>query len=380
MKPISRSVPSSITMSLDRQAKELIASGRVVINLTAGQVDLPMPQSAKDAVLAALKADRTGYVPATGSPDVIDAVRRKMGWTDGSILISAGAKPLVSAAVACLAGPGDEVLLPTPCYTSYPEMIRLAGAVPVTVAGDRENRFAVSKEQLEAAVSSRTKALLFNNPVNPTGTVYRRGELSAIVDFCREHDLWLIADEVYGTFVYDTPFVSLYDFPEARDRLILVNSASKAYAMAGLRLGYAVVPHAAAAAMQGYLSHTLGCPCSLSERAAIAAVQSDAAFCLRLRDEFRRRRDHLYPLIAAIPRVRAEKSEGAFYFWLDIRGTGTDDETFCRALLERESVALTPGSAFLCPGFVRIAYTQPEPLLTAAAGRLNRFSIQFRLD
>jgi aspartate/methionine/tyrosine aminotransferase len=298
-----------------------------------------------------------------------------MGWRNGNILISAGAKPLLSAAVACIAGPGDEVLVPTPCYTSYPEMIRLAGAVPVPVAGDPENRFAVSREALEAVVSDRTKALLFNNPVNPTGTVYRSDELQKIVDFCVEHDLYLIADEVYGTFVYDEPFVSLYSFPDVRNRLILVNSASKAFAMAGLRLGYAVMPDAVAGAVSAYLSHMLGCPCSLSERAAMAALEEDARFCFGLREVFRKRRDVLFPLIAAIPGAKIEKSAGAFYLWLDIRETGKDDTAFCRDLLVREGVALTPGSAFLCPGFVRLAYTQPEPVLTEAAARLRRFFV-----
>ena len=373
MKPLRRVVPSSITMSLDKAAKELKASGRDVINLTAGQVDLPMPQSGKDAVIAALNADRTGYVPATGSADVKAAVRNRMGWYESSILISAGAKPFVSASIACLCGPGDEVLLPTPCYTSYPEMIRLAGAVPVLVPGDPENRFAVSKTTLEQAISPCTNALLLNNPVNPTGTVYRREELRAIADFCKEHDLWLVADEVYGEFVYDGGFISLYEFADVRDRLILINSASKSYAMAGLRLGYAVAPESAADAIAAYLSHKLGCPCSLSERAAIAVLDDDARFCRDLREIFRERRNTLYPLLASIPGIRVEQSAGAFYLWLYVRETGMDDTAFCRDLLEREGVALTPGSAFLCPGFVRLAYAQPEPILTEAAARLERF-------
>ena len=373
MKPLRRIVPSSVTMSLDKHAKELIASGLDVINLTAGQVDLPMPQSGKDAIREALDADLTRYVPAVGSAGVKAAVRSRMGWKDGSILISAGAKPLLSAAIACLTGPCDEVLLPTPCYTSYPEMIRLAGAAPVLVPGDPDNRFAVSTTALKKAVSPRTKALLFNNPVNPTGTVYRREELQAVVDFCKEHDLWLVADEVYGTFVYDDPFVSLYDFPDVRDRLILVNSASKAYAMAGLRLGYAVAPDTAADAIAAYLSHMLGCPCSLSEHAAIAVLNDDARFCRDLRNVFRKRRDAIYPMIAAIPKIRVEKSAGAFYLWLDIRETSMDDVAFCRDLLARKSIALTPGSAFLCPGFVRLAYAQPEPVLENAAIRIKQY-------
>lgn len=378
MKTLSRTVSPSVTMSLDRQAKALIASGHDIINLTAGQVDLPMPEIGKDALIAALKADCTGYTPATGSQDVKDTVQKRYGWNEGSILISAGAKPLVSAAVACIAGPGDEVLLPVPCYTSYPKMIRLAGAVPVPVTGDPENRFTVSKDALENAVTSRTKALLLNNPINPTGTVYRKEELRSIVDFCIERDLWLIADEVYDTFFYDEPFVSLYAFPDVRDRLILVNSASKTYAMAGLRLGYAVVPDAAAGAISAYLSHMLGCPCSLSERAALAVLNADETDLPRFRDVFRERRDALFPLLSSIPGIRVDQSAGAFYFWLDVRGLGIDDAAFCRMLLEEEGVALTPGSAFLCPGYVRLAYTQPEPALKKASERIRRFAVRIR--
>ena len=377
MKTLMRNVPPSITMSLDRQAKALIASGRDVINLTAGQVDLPMPEIGKTALIAALEADRTGYIPASGSQDVRKAVRKRFGWNEGEVLISAGAKPLVSAAIACIAGPGDDVLLPTPCYTSYPEMIRLAGATPVFAEGDPENRFAVSKDALENALTERTRAILFNNPVNPTGTVYRRDELRPIADFCIEHDLWLVADEVYGAFVYDEPFVSLYGFSDVRDRLILINSASKMFSMAGLRLGYAVMPDAVAGAISAYLSHTLGCPCSLSERAALAVLNADETTLPRFRDIFRARRDTLYPLLSAISGIGVAKSDGAFYFWLDIRAYGIEEDAFCRMLLDEEGVALTPGSAFLCPGFVRLAYTQPEPKLLEAADRLRRFVGRF---
>ena len=183
-------------------------------------------------------------------------------------------------------------------------MIRLAGANPICVFGDPENRFTVSRTALEQAATNRTKAILFNNPVNPTGTVYAKDELAEIVDFCKTQDLYLIADEVYGTFVYDAPFVSLYDFPDARERLILVNSASKSFAMAGLRLGWAVAPEPVASAIAGYLSHAVGCPCSLSERAAKAMLEGDEAFSLSLRDVFRKRRGTLFSLLTDIPGIR----------------------------------------------------------------------------
>lgn len=369
MKPLFRTPAASVTMSLDRQARVLKASGKDVINLTAGQVDLPMPDEGKEAIRAALDADRTGYVPATGSADVKDAVRSRMGWSEGGILISAGAKPLLFSAVSCVAGPGDEVLLLTPCYTSYPEMIRLAGAVPVPVfRGER-----VSGSALAARVSARTKAIVVNNPVNPTGAVLRADELRLIADFADAHDLYLIADEVYHSFVYEGTFTSFYDLPDTRARLILVNSASKTYAMAGLRLGFAVAPEPAAKAMAGFLSHAVGCPCSLSERAAKAVLEADAAYAETLRGVFRRRRDRIRDAIAQIPCVRADRCEGAFYLWIDISAVEADDASFCSRLLEAEGVALTPGSAFLCPGHVRLAYAAPEPVLAEAAARFARF-------
>ena len=369
MKPLSRCVPSSVTMALDQRARTLLSSGKDVVNLTAGQVDLPMPEEGKAAIRAALDADRTGYVPATGSADLKEAVRRRMGWNDGAVLISAGAKPLLFAAIECVAGIGDEVLLITPCYTSYPEMVRLAGALPVPVPHG---------EPLERFVTPRTKAIIVNHPVNPTGAVLSKEELAGIVDFANAHDLYLIADEVYHAFVYEGRFTSFYDVSNARARLILVNSTSKTYAMAGLRLGFAVAPEPVAEAMSGFLSHAVGCPCSLSERAAIAVLQLDEAYSETLRGVFRRRRDSLASAIAPIPDLTVSPCEGAFYLWIDVSAVEPDDVLFCNRLLETEGVALTPGSAFLCPGHVRLAYTKPEPTLAEAALRLERFVRAYR--
>ncbi len=329
MKPLVRQVKPSVTMGLDQQARALAAAGRDVINLTAGEVDLPMPEAGKRAVERALAEDRTGYVPATGSSEVKAAVRKRMGWTEGEVLISAGAKPLLNAALACICGPGDEVILPVPCYTSYPEMVRLAGGEPILVPGDMERDHIVSPCAIESHITNRTKALLLNNPVNPTGAVYDRETLRGIVAVCEEHDLYLIADEVYRSFVYEEGFVSLYDIDGARERLILVNSASKVYAMAGLRLGYAVAPVPVARAMGGYLSHALGCPCSLSERAALEALTMDDAYEKGLTAVFRERRYRLCESLSRIKGWTVKKNAGAFYLWLDV-SLWDDDVSFCQ--------------------------------------------------
>ena len=372
MRPLFRQAQPSVTMGLDQQARELAAAGRDVINLTAGQVDLPMPEEGKKAVAQAMKEDRTGYVPAVGSADVKAAVRKRMGWTEGEVLISAGAKPLLNAAVACVLGPGDEAILPAPCYTSYPEMVRLAGAEPVVVMGDARHDLTVSGEAIEGHITGKTKALLLNDPVNPTGAVYGREELQRIVSLCEKHDLYLIADEVYDTFVYEGEFVSLYQFSAARDRLILINSASKTYAMAGLRLGYCVAPAPIARAMSGYLSHVLGCPCSLSERAALAVLRMDGGYGEHTKAVFRDRRDRLYEALSRIDGIQLKKNAGAFYLWMDIRRLD-EDVSFCQKLLDQEGVALTPGSAFCGPGYVRLAYTKDVSVLMEAAERMSRF-------
>lgn len=379
MKPLSREIGFSVTMRLDSEARRLAAAGADIINLTAGQVDLPMPEVGKEAAAAALREDRTGYVPAAGSADLLEAVRLKMGWNEGSIIVSSGAKPLLSAAFACVCGPGDEVLLPTPCYTSYPEMIGFAGSTPEFVPCSEANGFVLTPEDLEKRVSPRTKALLLNNPVNPTGVVYSCEVLRAVADFCAANDIWIIADEVYDRFVYDGNFVSLYEFEDVRERLILVNSASKSYAMAGLRLGYAVVPDAARGAIAAFLSQMTGCPCSISERAAMAVLAFGDEYSDDLRRTFRKRRDLLISELADIRSISVAKSSGAFYLWINIDNCFPDnDVSFCRDLLLSKGVALTPGSAFLCPGYVRLAYTQDEPRLLEAARRLRNFVQAYR--
>ena len=373
MKSMYRQIQPSMTMGLDQQARELAAAGKDVINLTAGQVDLPMPETGKEAIRSALDANKTGYVPATGSMAVKAAVRERMGWQEGEVLISAGAKPLLNAAIACICGPGDEVILPAPCYTSYPEMVRLSGGTPIVAPGDPKHDFIVTGEVIEGHITVRTKAVLLNNPVNPTGAVYDQEALKEIVEVCKVHDLYLIADEVYSDFVYESRFISLYEYPELRERLILVNSASKTYAMAGLRLGYAVAPAPVARAMGAYLSHALGCPCSLSEQAALAVLAMDGSYVDAMKTVFRDRRDKLYDALSKIDVWTVKKSRGAFYLWLNVSQLD-DDIRFCQKLLDQEGVALTPGRAFCCPGYVRLAYTKDVSILMEAAARLKRFA------
>ena len=264
------------------------------------------------------------------------------------------------------------MILLAPCYTSYPEMVRLADGKPVVVLGDPVRDFIVSGAALERCVTDRTKAVLLNNPVTPPGAVYGPEALQEIADVCKKHDLYLIADEVYSAFVYEGKFVSLYDLPDLRERLVLVNSASKTFAMAGLRLGYCVAPQPVAKAMGAYLSHALGCPCSLSEQAALAVLAMDDSYEKEVKAVFRERRDLLFNALSSVDGWEIKKNAGAFYLWLDV-SRWDDDVSFCEKLLAREGVALTPGSAFCCPGYVRLAYTKDRSILLDAEARIKRF-------
>ena len=372
MKSLARHVMPSVTMKLDQEARLLEEAGKDIINLTAGQVELPISDDAKNAVVDALRENRTGYVPAAGSRELKNAVRMRMGWDEGEIIISAGAKPLLNAAISCVCGEGDEVIIAAPCYTSYPEMVRLADGSPVIISGLPENDFILSKDDIEKHITSRTKALVLNNPVNPTGALYRKDNLIEIVDVCKKYDLFLIADEVYSYFVYEEEFISLYEFRDFRKNLILINSASKTYAMAGLRLGYAVADHNIAFAMGAYLSHMVGCPCSLSERAVLAALQHDVNSEIRYRSIFSDRRETIVRGLSKIETLSIKQNAGAFYLWFNVAHLD-DDISFCSKLLAGEGVALTPGSAFCCPGYVRLAYTKDKELLREAATRIKRF-------
>ena len=202
--------------------------------------------------------------------------------------------------------------------------------------------------------------------------MYGPEALQEIADVCKKHDLYLIADEVYSAFVYEGKFVSLYDLPDLRERLVLVNSASKTFAMAGLRLGYCVAPQPVAKAMGAYLSHALGCPCSLSEQAALAVLAMDDSYEKEVKAVFRERRDLLFNALSSVDGWEIKKNAGAFYLWLDV-SRWDDDVSFCEKLLAREGVALTPGSAFCCPGYVRLAYTKDRSILLDAEARIKRF-------
>ena len=290
--------------------------------------------------------------------------------------MTAGAKLAVYAAMQAIADGGDEILLPAPYWTSYGHIIRMAGGVPVVVPGAPENDFKATAKQLAGAVTARTKALVLNNPVNPSGAVYGPRELREIAAVCRERDLYVIADEIYASLVYDgarfSSFASIDG--DARRRTVTVNGVSKAYAMTGWRIGYAAGDAAIIAAIHALCSHSSGCPSAIGQAAALEAYAGAGDETERMREAMQKRRDLLCAALGGIGGVDCRVPQGAFYLLLDVRPflrPGETDTDLAVSLLENAGVAVVPCAEFGLPGYVRLAYSQDEARLAEGARRLQ---------
>jgi aspartate aminotransferase len=278
----------------------------------------------------------------------------------------------------CCFGPGDEVLIPTPSWTSYYEMVELARATAVPVFGDASNSLKVTADQLAAAATPRTKGLMLNSPSNPTGAVYSRDELSAILVLAAERGWWVIADEIYMRIAYDGPAASVLSLAPTRENLIVINGVAKAYAMTGWRIGWSIAPVALTKSMTAFQSHTTSNPAAVSQYAALAALarvdEADAAVD-HMVQEFHRRRDAVMRALTAYPSVRYVHPAGAFYLYVNVAGfEGAADPgaTFAERVLERENVAIVPGGAFLTPDWIRMSYATTESIAVEGITRIAR--------
>ena len=307
-----------------------------------------------------------------------------MEYQPSDVVVASGAKHAVYIAMRALINPGDEVILPAPYWVSYIELIKIMGAVPVVVSAGEAEGFKLTPEQLAAAITPKTKALILNNPSNPTGMMYSREELEALAAVCVEHEVYVVADEIYACLAYDgrafTSFASLS--PEARALTVLVNGVSKAYAMTGWRIGYACAAAPIAKAMANYISHSTGSPCAISQKASLQALTGPQDKVEEMRRAFEARRDYMVERMNAIPGVSCLKPEGAFYVMMNlrevlgktIRGVEiTDDEVFADTLLKQGLVSVVPGSGFGAPGFVRWSYATSMDNIREGLSRLERF-------
>lgn len=385
---LAQSIKPSATLAAGARAKQLKAQGVRVFDFSLGEPDFATPAHIAAAAAEAVRAGQTRYTPAAGTPAVRAAIAERYSQRYGratspdEVVICNGAKHAIYNALAVLCGPGDEVLVPTPYWTSYADIIEMVGARVHLVPTAFEHQFKLSAAQLRAAFSPRTRVLLMNSPCNPTGTVYRRDELEALADVILERPhLAVLSDEIYECLVFgDAAHTCLAGLrPELRDRTLVVSGASKTYAMTGWRMGWAVGPAHVIKAMGDLQSQQTGCPSSVGQAAVLAAVQGDQQCVEQMRQEFQARRDLVCQMLADVPGLRFHKPAGAFYVFVDVsaylgrtfRGLKLDDTiTLCQLLFEHERINLVPGAAFGTEGFVRLSYTSSRDELTAGLERL----------
>lgn len=364
MKPAKRmkSIPPSSTLKVLGLAKELQRQGKKIVHLEVGEPDFDTPDHIKKAANDALARGMTKYTPSTGLPELREAVAKHL-TTKGikaaakNVLITPGAKHAIFCAMAAALDPGDEVILPSPCWT-YEPMVRIVGGKPVFAKVTAENGFKLKVEEVQKVLTSKTKMLLLNYPNNPTGAVMRREELKPLADLVADHKLWLLSDEIYDCLVYEGKHASPASFPGVGEKTIYINGFSKAYAMTGWRLGYAAAPVELITEMNKIQQASTSCAAGFVQAAGIAALRGPQKFITEMCGEYRKRRDEIAKGLNSIEGISCPKSEGAFYAFPSIRKLGVPSVEFCEKLLHEVGVAAVPGSGFgpYGEGHVRLSF------------------------
>ncbi len=383
-------ISESATLAVDAKAKALKAAGRPVIGFGAGEPDFPTPPEVVEAALVAAREPAMHrYTPAAGLPALREAVAAKTARDSGlevpasRVLITNGGKQAVYQAFATLLDPGDEVILPAPYWTTYPEAVRLAGGVPVEVFAGPEQAYLVTVEQLEAARTPRTKVLLFCSPSNPTGAVYPREQVEAIGRWAVAHGVWVVADEIYEHLTYDgvTAESMPVVVPELADTCVVLNGVAKTYAMTGWRVGWMIGPSDVVKAATNLQSHLSSNVANVSQRAALAAVSGPLDAAHAMREAFDRRRRTMVQMLSEIDGVRCPVPQGAFYAYPDVRGvlgrevagtTPTTSAELASVILEQAEVAVVPGEAFGPSGYLRLSYALGDEDLVEGVRRVQR--------
>jgi len=383
-------IAESATLAVDAKAKALQAAGEQVVNFGAGEPDFPTPSHIVEAAAAACREPRNyRYTPAAGLPELREAVADRTGRDSGyevvpaQVLITNGAKQAIYEAFATLLDPGDEVIVPAPFWTTYPEAITLSGGVPVAVSTELADDFRVSVDALEAARTERTKVLLLVSPSNPTGTVYSSSELEDIGRWADAHGLWVVTDEIYGQLVYGG--VEQHSLPvlvpELAERTVVINGVAKTYAMTGWRVGWMVGPMDIVKAAANLQSHTTSNVGNVSQRAALAALTGDQSSVATMRDAFDRRRRRMVDLLSDIPGLAIAEPRGAFYCFPSLEGVvgrsvrGRISATtleLAEVILDEAKVAIVPGEAFGAPGFARLSYALSDDDLVEGVTRIAK--------
>lgn len=379
----------SATLAVDAKAKALKAEGKPVIGFGAGEPNFPTPEHIVDAAVAACRDPKNHrYTPASGLPELRQAISDKTKRDSGvdvdpkNIIVTNGGKQAVYQAFASIISDGDDVLLPAPYWTTYPEAIRLCGGNPIEVFAGAEAHYKVTPDQLTDALTENTKALLVCSPSNPTGAVYSRAELKAIGEWALEHGIWVITDEIYEKLVYEGEMSYILDVvPELADQTIVVNGVAKTYAMTGWRVGWMYGPADVIKQAANFQSHATSNVANVSQRAALAAIEGDQSVLDEMKAAFDRRRQKLVDMLSAIEGFEVPTPTGAFYVFpkveallgKEINGrTASTTSELATLILEEAEVAVVPGEAFGAPGYLRFSYALADEDLIEGASRLQK--------
>jgi len=391
LSPAVRSLKPSATIAAAAKAKALKSQGVTVYDFTLGEPDFHTPAHIQEAARAAMQAGHTHYTASGGIPELKKAIcvayerDHKLKYEPSQVVVSNGAKHSIHNVLTALCGPGDEVIIPAPYWVSYEALVELAGATPVVVPTTEASGFRLSGEQFERAITPRTKLLLLNSPCNPTGATYSAAGLEALARVAVKHNVFVCSDEIYEKLLYtDEPFRSFATLLGGiADRTVIINGVSKAYAMTGWRIGWTLAPIELTAAMDNLQSQETSNPCSVSQYAALAALNGSQECVETMRREFSRRRTYTLGRIRALPGINLPDPGGAFYAFFNVspyfgkpvgKGTVVQNSTdFCTALLEEAHVALVTGDAFGAPGYVRLSFATSMETLEAGCDRLAAF-------
>jgi aspartate aminotransferase len=371
----------SLTLSIDSKAKAMKLEGIDICGFGAGEPDFDTPEHIKAAAIAALEGGFTKYTPSSGLPELRQAISEKFAADNGleyrpsQIIVSNGAKHSCYNAILAICEPGDEVIIPSPYWVSYPDMVKLAGAEPVIVQTSERNGWKMTAEEFENAMTPRTKMVIMNSPGNPTGAVYSREEMEKIVEVAAEEDIYILSDEIYEKLVYDdVKHVSIASLSKtAYDLTITVNGFSKSYAMTGWRLGYMGAPETIAKAVDSIQSHSTSNPCSFAQKGAVAALKGDQQPLSDMHDEFDMRRNYMYDRISKIANITAVKPQGAFYVLVNISQLGLSSQNFSDRLLSKANVAVIPGIAFGDDRTIRLSYATSIDVIKKGLDRFQDF-------
>ncbi|MFH1397821.1 MAG: pyridoxal phosphate-dependent aminotransferase [Candidatus Omnitrophota bacterium] len=377
---LSKVKPSS-TLAITSKAKKLKGEGRDVVTLAAGEPDFDTPEPIKEEAILAIRSGFTKYTPTTGIPELKKLICEKfkkdnlLEYFPNQVVVSCGAKHSIFNSLFVMIDRGDEVLIPSPYWVSYPQMVNLCGGIPRFINTSPVNNFKIKLEDLEKHISSKTKCLILNSPSNPAGCVYTKDELKEIARICVERKIFVISDEIYEKIIFDnlkhTSIASLGK--DIYDYTITVNGLSKSYSMTGWRIGYLAGPADIVEAVSRFQDHSTSCPVSISQKAAIAALNMNAEFSEAMRLEFLKKRDYLSNRLDKIKKIGYCKPTGAFYVFCDISKTGLDSVTFSARLLDEMLVAVIPGDSFGRNDYVRLSFAASLKEIEEGLNRIEKW-------